>query len=343
MRAAQFATLMIVLCLTGGVRGEEPTTNPVPKAVDRAVHYLQTDSAAWLSQRKCAACHHAAMPLWALSEADRKGYAIDRKFLSDSIEGAIGSREKMIASGLVPNPEAPRDPRPLAKGVSTGQIFMAVAAESLPALTDEQQKNVTWIISEAIKKQQDDGSWQFFLSRPPINENQATDHAWIVMALQAEKDPASRELHKANLEKARHWLESEPADNPQVKRLKLLVALRDHTSRDTLQTALDELFSLQDSDGGWAQLPGAKSDAFATGQSLYVLSLAGYTRENASVRRGVDYLLSTQSPDGSWPMTSRASPDGRPGSAKLLTPIISGATSWCVLGLSHLAPKNASH
>jgi hypothetical protein len=333
--------ILVAVCLASSSRADEPSANSVHKSVDRAIHYLQTDSAAWLSQRKCAACHHASMPFWALAEADKHGYTIDKKLLTDSIESTIGSREKMIASGLVARPDAPPDTRPMAKGVSTGQVFIAFAAESQSTLTDSQQQNVAWMINDAIKKQRDDGSWDFYLSRPPINENQATDHAWITMALQGEKDSASRDSHKAALEKASTWLaQADPADNPQVKRLKVLVALRAHEPREKLQPDLDELLKFQNPDGGWAQLPESKSDAFATGESLYILSLAGYTPANPQIQRGIDYLLTTQSPDGSWPMTSRASPDGRPGgSAKLLTPIISGATSWSILALAQLEPR----
>ena len=82
-----------------------------------------------------------------------------------------------------------------------------------------------------------------------------------------------------------------------------------------------------------------KSDAFATGQTLYVLSLAGYTTERAELKRGIDFLVATQMPDGSWPMTSRSTPDGSPGRSKLLTPITCAASSWATLGLTRLAPK----
>ena len=76
-------------------------------------------------------------------------------------------------------------------------------------------------------------------------------------------------------------------------------------------------------------------DAFATGQMLYTLSLAGLTPERPEIRRAVDYLVATQKADGSWPMASRASPDGKPGgSAKLLTPITCAASSWAVMGLA---------
>jgi hypothetical protein len=38
-------------------------------------------------------------------------------------------------------------------------------------------------------------------------------------------------------------------------------------------------------------------------------------------------------------MVSRSTPDGSPGSAKLLTPITCAASSWATLGLARLVPK----
>ena len=107
-----------------------------------------------------------------------------------------------------------------------------------------------------------------------------------------------------------------------------------------MQSTIDELLALQRADGGWSQtVPELKSDAFATGQTLYVLSLAGYTAERPEIKRGIDFLVATQKPDGSWPMISRSTPDGSPGSSKLLTPITCAASSWATLGLARLVPK----
>ena len=115
---------------------------------------------------------------------------------------------------------------------------------------------------------------------------------------------------------------------------------RSNKPRETMQSTIDELLALQRADGGWSQtVPELKSDAFATGQTLYVLSLAGYTTERAELKRGIDFLVATQMPDGSWPMTSRSTPDGSPGSAKLLTPITCAASSWATLGLTRLAQR----
>lgn len=342
------AMFFLGLCLSPPAHAGEPsllphaTTEQVRQTVVRAIGYLQTESAAWLSTRKCAACHHVPMPLWALSEADRQGFAIDKKFVADTIEATLGSREKMIASKLVNDPAAPPDPRPSGQGVNMGTVFMAVAAQSFPALEKGQKQSLGLIVEDVVKKQRADGSWEFFanLRRPPINENQTTDAVWIILALQGEVKHAASETNRIALKKAMAWLDSaKPSDNLQDKALHVLLALRSGKPRNEMQKDIDELLARQQADGGWSQTAEMKSDAFATGQTLYVLSLAGYQVDQPKIKRAVDFLLATQKPDGSWPMTSRSTPDGRPGSAKLLTPITCAAASWATLGLARLAPN----
>ena len=365
------ATVMLLgLCLSPPAFADGPAAVPaeprakVQQTVDRAIGYLQTESAAWLKQRKCAACHHVAMPMWALGEAGRQGYAIDRKFLDDTGEATLGSLRKMMDARIVPDPAAPPDPRPLGKGVSTGAVFMAVVAQSLPSLDDGQKQSLRLIAADVIKKQREDGSWDFYLSRPPINESQATDTAWILMALQGEtarerstaasttptsatRDSTSRDLAASDaatpsriaLDKGTAWLaRADLAAEREARVLRLLLALRADTPRTQLQPAIDELLSLQRPDGGWSQTATTSSDAFATGQALYVLALSDQTASHPSLQRAIHFLVSTQSPDGSWPMSSRATPDGRPGSAKLLTPIKCAAAAWATLGLARAVP-----
>jgi hypothetical protein len=318
-------------------------TEQVQQAVDRAIGYLETESAAWLNTRKCAACHHVPMPLWALSEAKRHGYAIDQKYLADTIESLLGGRDKLMASKIFPNPADPPDPRPQGRGLNMGLPFLAVAAQSLPTLQEGQKQSLKVIGEEIVKKQQPDGSWEFFatLRRPPINESQTTDAAWIIMALEGAMGPDAPESLRAALSRAIAWLDAAKlSDIHQDKVLKVLIGARSARPRETMQTTINELLALQRADGGWSQtVPELKSDAFATGQTLYVLSLAGYTADRPAIKRGIDFLVATQTADGNWPMISRSTPDGSPGSSKLLTPITCAASSWATLGLARLVPK----
>jgi hypothetical protein len=347
---SRLSVLVLLLCLAPPALAGEPTAVPrattrqVHEAVDRAIGYLQAESAAWLKTRKCAACHHVPMPVWALGEAERQGYAIDKKFVTDTAESLLGGRDKLMASKVFPNPADPPDPRPQGRGLNMGLPFLAVAARSLPSLTDGQKQSLGLIAEEIVRKQQPDGSWEFFatLRRPPINESQATDAAWILLALQGETGPDAPEARRAALAKAAAWLDAAKASGTQQdKALKVLVGVSSAKPRRAMQATIDELLALQRADGGWSQTaPEPKSDAFATGQTLYALALAGFTAQRPEVKRGMDFLVATQKPDGCWPMTSRSTPDGSPGSSKLLTPITCAASSWATLGLARLAPKN---
>ncbi len=349
-RTSSFTALLLGLCLSLPALAAEPaaiipaTPQRIHQTIERAIGYLQTESAAWLNTRKCAACHHAPMPIWALGEAEKQGYTIDKKFLVDTIESLLGSKDKLMASRIFPNPADPPDPRPQGRGLNMGLPFLAVAAQSFPSLKEGQKQSLKLIAEEIVKKQQPDGSWEFFatLRRPPINESQTTDAAWIIMALDGETGPDAPESQRAALSKAIAWLDAVKLSNiHQEKVLKVLMDVRSAKPREKIQTTIDELLALQRTDGGWSQtIPELKSDAFATGQSLYVLSLAGYSAERPEIKRGIDFLVATQAAVGSWPMISRSTPDGSPGSSKLLTPITCAASSWATLGLARLVPKN---
>jgi hypothetical protein len=349
-RASSLAGVLLGLCLSLPAPAGQPasvpraTTPQVHQTVERAIKYLQSESADWLNTRKCAACHHVPMPLWALSEAELRGYVIDRKFVAATAESLLGSKDKLLASKIFPDPAAPPDPRPQGRGLNMGLPMLAVAARSLPSLTEGQERSLELIAEEIIKKQRPDGSWEFFASlrRPPINESQTTDAAWIAMALQGATGPDATESRREALSKAVAWLDgAKRSEIHQDKVLEVILGVRAGTPHEALQTTIDGLLALQRADGGWSQtVPELKSDAFATGQTLYALSLASFTAERPEIQRGIDFLVATQKPDGSWPMTSRSTPDGSPGGAKLLTPITCAASSWATLGLARLVPRD---
>src|SRR5262245_30324610 len=109
LRLSPFACVVVGLCFGRMGLAAEPvsipraTTAQVQQTVDRATKYLQSECASWLKTRQCAACHHAPMPLWALNVADQQGYAIDQKFLADTFESLLGSKDKLLASRIFPN------------------------------------------------------------------------------------------------------------------------------------------------------------------------------------------------------------------------------------------------
>ncbi len=173
----------------------------------------------------------------------------------------------MIASKIFPNPSDPPDTRPQGKALNMGLPMLAVAARS-SSLDEAQKESLRLIVEEIVSKQQADGSWEFFagLRRPPINETQTTDAAWIVLALEGETGPDAPEPQRAALAKAIAWLEAAArADLHQDIALKVLLDARAGKPRETSQVTINQLLALERADGGWSQtVPEPKSDAFAT-------------------------------------------------------------------------------
>jgi len=225
-----------------------------------------------------------------------------------------------------------------------GLPFLAVAAQSLPSLTEGQKQSLKLIAEEIVKKAAARRLVGVLCHSQAAADQRNPDHrrrlgsSW---RSRGKVGPRYAENAARGALEAGAWLDAAKHSGiHQDKVLKVLRAVRSGKPRKSMQATIDELMALQRADGGWSQtVPEWKSDAFATGQTLYVLSLVGFTAERPPIKRGIDFLVATQKPDGSWPMLSRSTPDGSPGSSKLLTPITCAASSWATLGLARLVPK----
>ena len=115
-RTISLATVVVALGWSQLAVADDPAALPRSNARadpsdGRSCHWLPPSRKRRLAESrvKCAACHHAPMPFWALGEADRHGYAIDKKYLADKIESLLGSKEKLLSSRIFPDPcEVPR-------------------------------------------------------------------------------------------------------------------------------------------------------------------------------------------------------------------------------------------
>jgi hypothetical protein len=74
------------------------------------------------------------------------------------------------------------------------------------------------------------------------------------------------------------------------------------------KAAIQDILGRQTASGGWSQLPQLDPDAYATGLSLSSLHEAGVAVTHEAYRKGVNFLLTTQYPDGSWLVRTRAFP-----------------------------------
>jgi hypothetical protein len=337
-------TGLSILCVLvvglGQIRADAPkaaaTAQQGRKAVVRGLEFLQKDAAKWRKEHTCASCHHGTMTVWALSEAKGRGYEVSAETLADTVKWTK-ERLKDI--------DKPRDPRPGWKMVSTPALYLSVMALSVPkqdALSADELKRIG---GHLLRHQEDDGSWAWSSAPaqnrpPPVFESDevATLLAYLALGPQVPPDPKAKSEVREAREKAAAWLaKTKPSDTTQAAAIRLLVKAREGEAAKSLGRQIDEFLGLQNKDGGWGQFKGAASDAYATGQALYILSLVGVKGDRAEVRRGVTFLVGSQKDDGSWPMTPRANPGATP--AKNPVPITYFGSAWGTLGLMRSVPK----
>jgi squalene cyclase len=77
--------------------------------------------------------------------------------------------------------------------------------------------------------------------------------------------------------------------------------------KEAIGSAARALLQQQRDDGGWSGNRFLASDAYSTAEAVYALGESGAgTAGDAGRRRGIEFLLKTQQPDGSWHVKSRA-------------------------------------
>jgi squalene cyclase len=115
----------------------------------------------------------------------------------------------------------------------------------------------------------------------------------------------------------------------------------------SFQQTVTWLLGQQQQDGGWSQLEGGSSDAYASGQVVAALLGSGAARPaDESIRRGIEYLLGTQKEDGSWHVASRSKAfqeyfeSGFPHQADQFISV--AASSWATMALLLSRPSRAS-
>jgi hypothetical protein len=128
-----------------------------------------------------------------------------------------------------------------------------------------------------------------------------------VLALKRYGIPAREAEFKQRVTLAAAWLQKAIPHNTYQLALQLLALSAASVGQDAVKKVADSLLAQQRSDGGWAGNPNLGSDAHSTGVALHALRETGFvSAADLAHRRGVQYLLSTQYPDGSWYVRSRA-------------------------------------
>jgi squalene-hopene/tetraprenyl-beta-curcumene cyclase len=331
---------LLLLPLASALPGEQPRANhPTGKqlrqAVARSTGFLAKEGLAWMQKQKCASCHHLPAMVWALNEARNRGYPINAKALAQVTSWALAEKNH---AQVFPD-------LPLSKTRSEtdylGPLLMALgtgAAKDADAAVAKARRR--WL-DRAVSQQGKDGSWHANKGgRPPVHATKDVQTSWLLLAL---SDPApakgAKDPWQASRQAAVKWLSrNSPADSHQGIALRLLVYQRLGKPAADTKPLLESLLRGQNQDGGWGQTRKMKSDSYATGLALYVLSGQRGKAVEKACRRAQTFLLKSQRADGSWAMTSRAAEPPPPGPAKDLRPISYFGTAWATIGLVRSGP-----
>ena len=301
----------------------------VRAAVEKAVGLLQRSSVEFNRVSGCFSCHHQSLPQMALGIARARGIVVDETAARQQIDATVKVL-KSVAATAVQNRDRIPDPP-----ISVSYALIGLAAEHYEkdAVTDAMTRVLAaW--------QSDAGAFHPLPAiRPPLESSSFAGTALSLRALQLyATDPGER------IARAVDWLRSAKPRTTEDRAMQLLGLSWAKAPAGDLRASAEALLAEQRQDGGWAQLPGLQTDAYATGQALVALQTAGRAVSAAEYRRGVAFLLRTQLADGSWLVRTRTFPvqpyreSGFPHGKDQW--ISAAGTSWATMALAlTLAPQ----
>ena len=176
------------------------------------------------------------------------------------------------------------------------------------------------------------------VARPPLEESALTATVLAVQGMKRFAVPGQRAQVEAAIAKAKGWLVVASLQNQEDRVARLLGLYLLGARPEEIRSAQAALLANQNEDGGWSQTREMKSDAYATGQTLYLLQTTGLSATDPACERGTRFLLKTQCPDGSWLVVTRSRPvqtyfdNGDPHGTNQFISI--PATSWAVAALA---------
>ena len=276
----------------------------IREQVQRAVNRLQRSSRAFIQnpfvrdQAKCVSCHGQYLPAPAYALARERGLTVDDHELGRQLEAHLAMLNATAESARQMDEPVPDAPMSL----GNGSLALRALHFAPDATTDA-------LSTYLMRVQRADGSWLSFDRRPPMEDGPLVGTAWAALAVR-DYPPANRAAEAAEcLNRARTWLAAQSATTPNEAVFQLLGLAWTGAVPAELSARAQRIISEQQPDGGWAQLPGRETDAWATGTALYALHAgAGMACTDPVYQRGVNFLLRTQFDDGTWWVRNRTWP-----------------------------------
>ena len=326
---------------TAGNSGGKTVAEAIQQALPPLTKTAEESVSTYLrhaSKQHCVACHQQQLPLAAIGLANSRHFTTDRDAVRHQLEllqkdftSAHIKQGDQLITILEVDLQTTFHPEP---AIFAGYASLALSVEHEPAsaATDA-------MVHQLATLQHADGHWSWNLPRPPIQASDITATAQAVYTIQSYGIPARQRELVSRVQRALGWLAKARAETNEERVHQLLGLAWAGEKSGALKKRAEELLREQRPDGGWGQLAGLGSDAYATGQSLYALMEGGrIPAGDPTLRRGVEFLLRTQLADGSWHVRSRAHPFQPPMDSGFPHGkdgwISAAGTSWAVMALA---------
>jgi len=304
-----------------------PRVRPLSDAVFDALTMAEKQSFNFVRIAGCNSCHSQDLPSAANGYAHSRGLRTPRE-IPQLPQSMMPPPERIITLGLVSAP-------------STAWELVDFGMNGMPPTpyTDAAAR-----VIEAL--QAPDGSWSANESRrPPMNAGEFQAAAVCIYALRHYAPKGREERAQQAIARAVTWLERSTPQTTQDRAFHALALAWANDGSEAARRSARALVAMQRPDGGWSQFASLDSDAYATGQALFALAVAGRMTPSAEVyRKGVEYLLKMQNADGTWHVKTRSiwlQPYFESGFPYGRDQFISTAgTAWAVMALSAASPPS---
>jgi ankyrin repeat protein len=275
-----------------------PADRPKPlEALSRGIALLERTSAEFFRKSGCVGCHHQPIVARAQLRAKEAGIPINDSAAKEQTVQmkslGVGLTEEYLQA-IIPGGGANR----------IAEMLLGLQASGYPA------DNITDAAVVAMAESQElDGSWLAgeVQLRPPIAQSHFAATARVARALQAYSIPARKQEFTERIARASGWLKHSKPQTTEDVAMRLSGLTWTGAAESDIRESAKSLLVLQRPDGGWGGNPHMNSDAYATAGALVALAESKVIKvSDRHYQRGVAYLLSTQYPDGSWYVRSRA-------------------------------------
>ncbi len=327
--AAAFAPVAI------GAEVNAPGTDAIRAAVGKSLPLLEKSAKTSMEKRKqCFTCHNQGLPIMALTAARERGFAVDAENLRQQLQFTADFLARNRTNYLA------------GKGQGGQALTAGYALWTLENGGWKPDATTAAVTEYLLIWQKNLDYWKPQTIRPPSEESLFTVSYVALRGLKKFGGPEQRERIHRRAEQVRQWAtKTQPRETEdRVFRLRTLHAAG--AAETDIHRAAQELLQTQRTDGGWAQLDGTESDAYATGTALTALHQAGgIATTDGAYRRGLQWLLKTQLSDGSWHVRTRSTPiqtyyeSGYPHGEDQFISIT--AAGWATTALALALPKEA--